>query len=82
MTINKGRDFLERVGWTFIQTFVGVLVATNIVGDTDWKEVLYGALVAAGLAAGKVVIAQNVGQNSNGELLPGAPVIEGTETNG
>lgn len=76
MTVNKARDFVERVGWTFIQTFIGVLVATNIVGTTNWKEVLYGALIAAGVAAGKVVIAQNIGGTNAGDLLPGAPVIE------
>lgn len=77
VTVNKARDFAERVIWTFIQAFLGFMVAQELTGSIIWSEVLYGALVAGGVAAAKVIIAQNVGETNAGDLLPGAPVIQG-----
>lgn len=77
MVVNKTRDLIERVGWTFIQAFVGTLIALNLTGDVAWSEVLYSAAVAGGISAGKVIIAQQfVGTNGAGDLLPGAPTTE------
>lgn len=78
VSINKARDLVERVGWTFIQSFAGFLIAFNItdLNGIDWGDLFKGAAVASGIAALKVIIAQNVGDTPSGELLPGAPVIE------
>jgi hypothetical protein len=62
------RDFLERVLWTFAQAFLGFLVAQNFVGDIAWREVLIGAAVAGGIAAAKVVLAQNTGDTDQGAI--------------
>lgn len=76
--VNKTLDFIERVAWTFIQTFLGVLIASNIDGSTDWSEVLYAALIAGGIAAAKVIIAQNIGGSGGGDLLPGKDTVTPT----
>jgi hypothetical protein len=77
MTVNKLVDFVERVAWTFVQTFLGTLIALDLTGSVDWSEVLYASLIAGGIAAAKVVIAQNfIGENGAGDLLPGAESVE------
>lgn len=77
MRINKYLDLLDRVGWTAIQAFVGYLLANVALGDSiGWKKVLIAAAIAAGIAAGKVVVAQNTGNSGMGDAIPGASVIE------
>lgn len=78
VTINKGRDFVERVGWTFIQAFAGFLIAANVtdLDNIDWTDLFKGAAVAAGIAALKVIVAWQFNSNESGDLLPGAPVIQ------
>lgn len=74
MKINKWVDFIDRVGWTFIQT----LAATWIVmgADFDW-DVLKAALLAAAISAAKTVVGQNTGNSTVGDVVPGASVVEG-----
>jgi hypothetical protein len=73
MKVNQVKDFAERVGWTFIQAFVGVMVLQLIKDGTnvDWKDTAYGALIAALVAAGKVIIAQQFGDRGSGDAIPG-----------
>lgn len=50
------QDLLERVGWTALQAFVGVLAGVNLTsGSVDWALVLTSAGVAALVAALKVL---------------------------
>lgn len=49
-------DLLERAGWTFVQSFVGVLVGLDLTaGAIDWKTSLVSAAVAGLVAALKVL---------------------------
>ncbi len=76
VSIDKSKDFIERVGWTGIQAFVGVIVAGMIKNGTDieWRQVVYAALISAGVAAGKVILAQNVGDHPDGSAIPGGVI--------
>lgn len=54
--MTKFYDLLERVGWTAMQAFVGVLAGVNLTdGAVDWQLVLTSAGVAALVAALKVL---------------------------
>lgn len=54
--MTKFVDLLERVGWTALQAFVGVLAGVNLTsGTVDWALVLTSAGVAALVAALKVL---------------------------
>lgn len=71
--VNKTRDFIERVGWTFIQAEIAL-------GALDWLskginlafwhqlELSVGAAIAATI---KVLIAQRVGARGSGDAIPG-----------
>lgn len=64
-------DLLERTIWTAVQTFCGTLLGTQIVvGKVGWEAVLVSAGVAAGVAACKVVAAQNFSSNGQGDAFP------------
>lgn len=73
MKVNKVKDILERVVWTFLQAYVGL-------GAIDWisnginlslVHQLGAALGAAVAATVKVLIAQNVGSRGSGDAIPG-----------
>lgn len=79
MKVNRVKDFIERVGWTFIQVEVGL-------GALDWLSdginlsfwhVLYASLGSATTATIKVLIAQSAGNHNDGAAIPGG-VIEGS----
>lgn len=53
MTRAQLLDLAERVGWTFVQTAAGVIVASQGFGMDVWKA----AAVAGGLAVAKAVVA-------------------------
>lgn len=77
MRISKWLDLLDRVGWTALQAFSGYLLANVALGDSiGWKKVLIAAAIAAGIAAGKVVVAQNTGNSGLGDAVPGASVVK------
>lgn len=67
-TIDKVRDFVERVAWTAIQAAAGAAIAT---GFDDWNLTAKVVGIAALVAALKVVAAQNVGTRSDGAAIPG-----------
>ncbi len=73
MQVNKFRDLLERVSWTFIQAYIGL-------GAIDWLSnglnatfinQVYAALGAALAATIKVLLAQRVGSRGSGDAIPG-----------
>lgn len=58
-------DFLERVGWTAAYVAAAQFITWATSGDVwDWRTFL----IAVGLAAAKVVLAQNVGRANDGAL--------------
>ena len=77
VVVNKLKDFIDRVGWTFIEAYIGL-------GAIDWisnginislLHNLYAGLGAATAATIKVLIAQRIGQHGSGDAVPGG-VIE------
>lgn len=78
--VNKVLDFIDRVGWTFIQAEIAL-------GALDWLSkginlsfwhVLYGSLGSAAAATIKVLIAQRMGKSGLGDAVPAKSVIEET----
>lgn len=68
MTINKTKDFVERVVWTAIQAAAAAALAT---GFDNWTLTGKVVGIAALVAALKVLTAQNVGTRSDGAAIPG-----------
>lgn len=73
MQVDKTKDLVERVAWTFIQAYIAL-------GALDWlsngvnlslAHELYASLGAALAATIKVFIAQNVGTRGSGDAIPG-----------
>lgn len=73
MVINRWIDLLDRVAWTFIQTFAATMV---VLGVNDWGQDLGVAAIAGLFAALKTIAAQRVGSSSLGDAVPGASVIK------
>lgn len=49
-------DLLERAGWTFVQSFVGVLVGMDLAAiAVDWRAALVSAVIAGLVSALKVL---------------------------
>jgi hypothetical protein len=71
MTIDKARDFIERVAWTAIQSAAAAAIAT---GFDDWSLTAKVVGIAALVSALKVIAAQNVGRNADGAAIPGGIV--------
>jgi hypothetical protein len=68
--VNQLKDFIERVGWTALQAGVGFALASWQGGPLDstfWNGLLY----AVGIAALKVIAAQQVGTRGSGDAIPG-----------
>lgn len=65
----RWKDLLERTLWTAVQAFAGVLVATDVTGSVQWKDVFIAAGVAAGLAVAKALVAFQFG-NPDSAALP------------
>lgn len=73
MNVNKTKDFVERVGWTFLQVEISL-------GAIDWLSSginlsawhsFVASLAAAAVATVKVLIAQHFGQHGDGAAIPG-----------
>jgi len=63
--INKLMDFAERVGWTAVYLIAAQFITWSTSGDAfEWKT--FG--IAVGLAAAKVIVAQNLGKSNDGAL--------------
>lgn len=74
--VNRWLDFFDRVAWTFIATFPGLLAADSIFNaEMPWSVKLGAPAIAALITAVKVVTAQNTGSNNLGAAIPGQ-VIE------
>lgn len=71
MTVNKVRDFAERVGWTAIQAGGAAAITALSSSSVTWGTGLKFGGTAAALAALKVLVAQNVGAGGAGDAIPG-----------
>jgi len=78
--VNAAKDLVERVGWTFIEAYIGL-------GLLDWinngvnlnlAHQLYASLGAAIVATVKVLVAQRFGSHTSGDAIPGG-VLEPTD---
>ena len=71
--VNKLKDFLERVGWTFLQVEIGLglLDWINSGINLSFVHTVYTSLGAAAVATVKVLLAQNVGSRGSGDAIPG-----------
>lgn len=77
MRVNRWKDLIERVVWTFIQAYIA-LGALDWIAEgfnADLLHQLYAALGAAVVATIKVLIAQQFGDRNSGDAIPGG-VIE------
>ena len=73
MRVNRTKDFLERVGWTVIYFAAGAFVSWAATDDPwSWRTFAVGV----GLAACKVILAQQTGTRGSGDAIPGG-VLEG-----
>ena len=73
MRFNRWVDLVDRTGWTAIQAFLATLL---VLGLDDWRASLAAAGVAAGIAAAKTAVAQQVGDSPLEDAVPGASVVE------
>lgn len=71
MRVNKVRDFIERVGWTFIQAAAAAGITALSSPDLTWETGLKFVATAGGLAVLKVLAAQQVGDRGSGDAIPG-----------
>lgn len=74
LVVNRGRDFMERVGWTAIEAGLGALTDYIASGEVTWR----GAVYAVGFAVIKVVGAQRIGKTNDGAAIPGGVVAPET----
>ena len=73
MRVNKWKDFAEAVGWTAIQAAAGAVI-TVLAMDLGWEEALSFVGIATLVAACKVIVAQQYGDRSSGDAIPGGVV--------
>jgi hypothetical protein len=73
MKINKVKDFIERVGWTFLEVEIslGLLDWLSSGLNVNFVHQLYASLGAAAAATIKVLWAQRVGSSGSGDAIPG-----------
>ena len=73
MKTNKTRDLAERVGWTFIQAYIGLGAIDWIAGGINLSLIhqFYVSLGAAVAATIKVLLAQRLSSSGDGSALPG-----------
>jgi hypothetical protein len=73
MKVDKAKDLIERVAWTFVQAYIAL-------GAIDWiakginlslVHELYVSLGAAVAATIKVLLAQRLSSSGDGSALPG-----------
>jgi hypothetical protein len=69
--VNKWKDFLDRVGWTAIQTAAGAAITELTGAGINWATGLKFVGITTAIAVLKVVTAQNVGSNGSGDAIPG-----------
>lgn len=64
------RDLAERVGWTFVEGFVGGLVLTQLSDVNMWYAAVSGGLAAV-VSLVKGVVAKGVGNTESASLTRG-----------
>lgn len=77
VVVNRAKDFIDRVGWTFVEAYIGLGAIdwiSNGINLSLWHSLL-GGLGAAAAATIKVLLAQRVGTHGSGDAIPGG-VIE------
>ena len=52
----KTQDFLERLLWTFLAAFLGILVPASFSDLGAWKSILASAAMAGGIAVANSVL--------------------------
>lgn len=68
MKVNRYKDFIERVGWTFVQAAAAAAITALSSPDLTWETGLKFVGTAAALAVFKVLAAQNIGRSDDGAL--------------
>ena len=71
MKVSKSRDFIERVGWTFIQAAAAAALTALTSPDLTWETGLKFVGTAGAIAVLKVLAAQNAGDRGSGDAIPG-----------
>lgn len=71
MRINRLKDFVERVGWTFIQAAAAAAITALSSPELTWETGLKFVATAGALAVLKVLAAQQVGDRGSGDAIPG-----------
>ena len=63
-------DSAERIVWTAVQTFIGVLLASGVFDNLglDWEDALKVAGFAALASALKAILALKVGEDNTAQL--------------
>lgn len=71
--VNKLRDFVDRVGWTFAEAFAGLVSIDWLANGVNLALVhqVEAAALAAAVATAKVLIAQQFGTHNLGDAVPG-----------
>lgn len=67
----RALDLIERTGWTFVQAFLAVWIATGT--DLLSVEALNVGVVAGVIAAAKCLIAFQIGSPNTAATLPAGP---------
>lgn len=74
--VNKWLDFLDRVGWTAVQTGAAATFVVLTSDGMTWEAGLKSVGIAVGIAVVKVITGQHVGGDETGAVLPtNAPVV-------
>jgi hypothetical protein len=68
VTVNRPRDFIERLVWTLIELVGGLGAGELLTGDalSWWTPLFVGIITACKIAA-----AQHFGENDDGAAIPG-----------
>ena len=74
--INRAKDLIERVGWTFLEAEIGLGALDWLAGGINLSLVhqLWVSLGAAAAATIKVLIAQGIGRHRDGSAIPGGVI--------
>ena len=71
MTVNRLKDFIERVGWTAIYAIAAAGLTVLTSNGITWMEALKFVGISTAIAVCKVVIAQQAGGRGSGDAIPG-----------
>lgn len=74
MTVNRYKDFAERVGWTAIYAIAAAVLTVLTSSGLAWNEALKFIGISTVFAVCKVIVAQQVGTRGSGDAIPGGVV--------